>query len=106
VLAVYTLMPKVPFTRRTDSAPDLKSPRFNLLFFGDFTRLEYPQFEAAMEEVMNDPSRTYEAQVREVYALGLFLATRKYRTLRLAYMAFMFGLVASSIALLVRLEIG
>jgi hypothetical protein len=37
-----------------------------------------------MEEMMNDPTITYQAQVREVYTLGRFLATQKYRTLRFA----------------------
>ena len=35
-------------------------------------------------------------QVREVYTLGRFLAERKYRYLRLAYLAFIAGLAAST----------
>jgi hypothetical protein len=101
VLAIYTLMPKL---RNPKMPPDVHSPRFNLLFFGDFTRLEYSEFEAAMEEVMNDASLTYQAQVRELYTLGQFLATRKYRTLRLAYFSFIFGLLASTITLMIGLQ--
>ena len=50
---------------------------------------------------MSDPSRTYEMQVREVYTLGRFLAERKYRYLRLAYLAFISGLVLSAAVIVV-----
>ena len=95
LLAAYAVMPKLPLTPKAQPPPDLQSWNFNLLFFGDFTRLDYPQFEAAMGEMMNDPSRTYEVQVREIYTLGLFLATKKYRFLRLAYLSLIMGLFAS-----------
>lgn len=93
-LATYAAMPKVPVIAGGDA--DLADPRFNLFFFGDFVRMDYAAFEHAMQGVMNDPSRTYEMQVREVYTLGRFLAERKYRYLRLAYLAFIAGLVASA----------
>jgi hypothetical protein len=98
-LAIYAVMPKIPFSPKSKIRPDLASPQFNLLFFGDFTRLTYEEFEAAMEEAMNDPSRTYEIQVREVYTLGAFLAAKKYRFLQLAYLALFTGLVGSVLTL-------
>ena len=98
-LAVYAVMPKIPYSAKSAPRPDLASPRFNLLFFGDFTRLSYAEFEAAMEETMNDPSRTYEVQVREIYTLGAFLAAKKYRFLKLAYVALFSGLLGSVITL-------
>ena len=52
-----------------------------------------------MEEMMNDPSRTYEVQVREVYTLGTFLAAKIYRFLQLAYLALFTGLLGSVLAL-------
>jgi len=52
-----------------------------------------------MEDVMNDPSKVYEAQVREVYILGIYLARNKYRFIRWAYIAFIAGLLASAIVL-------
>ncbi len=96
-LATYAAMPKLPFSLKPGAHPDVNSPGFNLLFFGDFARLEFEEFEAAMEEMMNDPNRTYEAQVRELYTLGRFLATKKYRYLRLAYLSFITGLLASGL---------
>ncbi len=100
LLAAYAVMPKLDFSRRR-SPPDVNSPRFNLLFFGDFMNLGYAQFEKAMEDMMNDPSRTYEAQVREIYTLGIFLARKKYRFVRLSYFAFIAGLAISGAVLVI-----
>jgi hypothetical protein len=98
VLAVYASMPKLPF--KAKPADEALSKDFNLLFFGDFSRLDYEDFEGKMEEVLNNPSRTYEVQVKEIYVLGKFLAAKKYRYLRLAYMSFVIGLFASGILFL------
>ncbi len=96
-LATYAVMPKIPFSLRKGTHVDTSSPGFNLLFFGDFVRLQYEEFETAMEEVMNDPSLTYQVQLRELYTLGTFLAKKKYRFLRLAYMTFITGAFASAV---------
>ena len=102
VLAAYVVMPKIPFRAgEGHPVPDVKSPQFNLLFFGDFTGLSYAQFEAEIEAVLNDTDRTYEVQVREIYVLGTFLADKKYRFLRLAYTMFITGLFASFITMLI-----
>ncbi len=100
LLAAYAVMPKVRLKVHGRPAPDVHSPQFNLLFFGDFTALDYAHFAAEMERVMNDPALTYEAQVREIYTLGCFLADKKYRYLRLAYTTFIIGLFASFVTLL------
>jgi hypothetical protein len=96
-LATYVVMPKISSSLKPVSDASIDSPRFNLLFFGDFVRLPYQQFEAAMAEVMNDPSRTYQVQLQELYTLGEFLAKKKYRFLRLAYITFITGVFASAL---------
>jgi len=101
VLAAYAAMPKIPSIRRGKKTPDVKDPSFNILFFGDFLRLDYGAFEAAMERILNDTSLAYEAQVREVYNLGRFLSQKKYRYLRLAYLTFITGLLGAGAALIV-----
>ena len=98
-LTTYAVMPKLPPANLP--APDIHNPQFNLLFFGDFTRLSQQQFESAMEEIMNDHSLTYGAQVREIYLLGTFLAKKKYRFLRLGYLSFIIGLFASFLCFII-----
>lgn len=92
-LATYAVMPKTSGAAK--KATDQRDSRFNILFFGDFTRMDYPAYESAMEDLMNDEHRVYEAQVREIYLLGSFLARKKYRFLWLAYLSFITGLFAS-----------
>ncbi len=99
--ATYAVMPKLPPS--TQAVPDVKSMTFNPLFFGDFTRLTQEQFEGTMEEIMSDHSRTYGAQVRELYLLGTFLSKKKYRFLRLGYLSFITGLFASFIGFLINI---
>jgi len=68
-------MPKVPLTDLGAGAPVVQGPQFNLLFFGDFTRLTYAQFETEMEKVMNDPSLTYQAPgAGDFITLGVFFS--------------------------------
>jgi len=95
VLAIITVLPGPPLRLRKGQEMDVSQPSFNLLFFGCFAPMNYTQFSGAMEEMMNDVSKSYEVQVREIYTLGSFLAKKKYRFLRLAYLTFATGLVAS-----------
>ncbi len=95
VLAIFTVMPGPPLRLRKGAVLDVSQPGFNLLFFGCFVPMSYAQFSEAMEEVMNDTSKTYEVQVREIYTLGKFLAEKKYRFLRYAYLTFATGLFIS-----------
>jgi hypothetical protein len=102
VLAMFAVMPSTPIRIKKFEPADVHHPSFNLLFFGSFAHMEYEQFLNAMDEVMNDPSKTYEVQVREVYTLGIFLARKKYRLLRLAYLTFASGLFLSGAILVWR----
>jgi hypothetical protein len=102
LLASLAVMPRTPFRVKPSETKLRQGNTFNLLFFGDFVQMEQAEFEAQMEAVMNDPSACYEAQVREVYLLGSFLAAKKYRLLRCAYIAFLAGLFISGGVLLVK----
>ncbi len=93
--AAYAAMPKVDFTKR----PNLDDPDCNILFFGNFMNLDYDEFRDVMEKTMSDPNKAYEAQVREVYELGVFLGHKKYRYVRLAYLFFIAGFAVSALVL-------
>lgn len=92
LLAGYGTMPKFGVTRKRK-----EGGRLELLFFGDFTRLSYEEYLARMQAVMNDPSRVYEVQLRELYQLGSYLERAKYRYIRLAYVSFIGGVIVSSL---------
>lgn len=91
--AAYAAMPKI----RPDRAPNRSSKAFNPMFFGDFVHLDYDTFLVEMEKVMRDPAAAYEACCRDMYLMGQYLAKRKYKYLRLGYIAFLTGLAASAV---------
>lgn len=99
LLSAYAAMPKLsPSTQeasRTDRT-DQTAFSFNLLFFGSFMDLDYETYKASMETMMNDHNDVYETQIKEIYALGNYLKTQKYRFVRLSYMTFITGVMVSS----------
>lgn len=92
VAAIYSAMPRVLLPGKGVPRPDPKDPNYNPLFFGSFIHMTLEEYTAEMERVINDPSESIELMVREVYSLGCFLAYRKYRYLRWAYLLFLCGL--------------
>jgi Pycsar effector protein len=94
--AAYAVMPKLDF----DFLPKAKEQNCNILFFGNFMNLEYEEFSKIIKEVMQSPERAYEAQIREIYELGVYLGYQKYRYVRLAYLAFISGLLSSGVTFL------
>lgn len=97
VAAIFATMPRVSLPDKYKGHTDLKGPNFNLLFFGSFIHMSYEEFNKAMEAVLNDPGQATDTMVREIYTLGTFLAHKKYRYLRWAYMLFLTGLLAGGL---------
>ena len=54
-----------------------------------------------MQELLNDPDRTYEAQVKELYFAGVYLQKTKYNYVKLGYIFFFAGLISSTIVYLI-----
>ncbi len=95
VFAVLATRPNVTSGRFTEE--DIKNKKSNLLFFGNFHKMSYPEYEEGMETIIKNPDYLYSNMIHDIYNLGVVLG-RKYRLLRLAYNTFMFGIVASVIA--------
>lgn len=98
--SIMALIPKLPSGQRRKK----DDPGFNLLFFGSFADLTYEEFHDEIEKVCNDHNKVYEAQVKEIYYLGVYLARKKYYYLRQGYKLFLAGLMVSAL-LLVGLEL-
>jgi hypothetical protein len=95
VFSVLATQPKVSngvFTRE-----QVVRREANLLFFGNFHKMDLQTFGWAVREVMNDQNYLYSSMTRDIYCLGKVLAV-KYRYLNIGYKVFMFGLIASVLA--------
>ncbi|HSP36006.1 MAG TPA: Pycsar system effector family protein [Thermoanaerobaculia bacterium] len=69
----------------------------NLLFFGHFGDMSEDEYMKAMEQIASSDDLLYEAAVRDIHSLGTFLHRKKYRFLRLAYMALIAGFISAAL---------
>ena len=97
VAAIYSAMPRVQLPTKNTPRPDKNDPNYNPLFFGTFIHMTLEEYNEVMEHAVNDPSDAVELMVREIYTLGCFLAYRKYRYLRWAYLLFLSGLLVAGL---------
>ena len=98
VFAVLAARPRVQ--SRVVTLDEVRKGKANLLFFGNFAHLSRDEFMTGMSELMLDRAAVYDNMVMDIYGLGLVLQ-KKYRLLRVAYTAFMIGLVAGVVAFIV-----
>lgn len=95
VFSILATRPNVNHGKFTED--DILSKRTNLLFFGNFFKMTLPDYDWAMNEMLNDKNYLYSSIVKDNYFLGIVLA-KKYRLLRIAYNIFMFGLIITMLA--------
>ncbi len=101
VMSVLATRPNV--TSGEFSKEDVKQKKVNLLFFGNFHKMELKEYEWAMMELIKDQDYVYTTLTKDLYFLGVVL-NRKYRLLRWTYTIFMFGMILSVIAFFVALK--
>lgn len=95
ILAVMVTRPKI--TSGTFTHEDIKEKRANLLFFGNFFKMDLKEFEWGINEMMNDKDFLYSSMTKDFYYLGQVLG-QKYRYLRICYNIFMYGIIISVLA--------
>lgn len=98
IFAILATRPNV--NKGTFNHEDVQEKKINLLFFGNFFKMDLPDYEWAMKEMMNDREYLYGSMIKDIYFLGKVLA-RKYKYLRLSYNIFMFGLVLGVAAFII-----
>ncbi|PIQ16367.1 MAG: HD family phosphohydrolase [Flavobacteriales bacterium CG18_big_fil_WC_8_21_14_2_50_32_9] len=90
VLATLSTKPKITSGKFTTQ--DVKEQKANLLFFGNFHKMQLHNYEWGMKEIMKDSNYLYSSLIRDLYFLGVVLA-KKYTYLRWCYMVFMYGMI-------------
>lgn len=96
--AIMSTRPNVTsgeFTRE-----EVKKGNVNVLFFGNFHRMPYDQFQWAMHEILDDQTFVYESLMKDLYMLGVVL-NRKYKLLRITYTIFMVGIILSVLSFII-----
>jgi HD superfamily phosphodiesterase len=98
IFAILSTKPKVTsgkFTRQ-----DIEDKKVNLLFFGNFFKMPYEEYQWAVNELLRDREYLHNSMTKDLYYLGLVLE-RKYRLLRITYNIFMIGIIVSVIVFVV-----
>lgn len=95
ILATRPSLPNGVFTKQ-----DVEDKKVNLLFFGNFYKMNLDDYSAGMWKVMEDSNFLYGSLIKDVYSQGVVLG-RKYRLLRISYSIFMFGLILAVMAFVV-----
>lgn len=98
IYAILATRPKIP--SGLFSQQDVDSKNVNLLFFGNFYRMDFEEYKKGMWKVMEDRDFLYGSLVKDVYSQGIVLG-RKYKLLRVAYNVFMFGLMTAIVAFVI-----
>lgn len=94
-LALMTVIPKIQSFRRKKFS--VQDPNYSPLFFGNYVDIPYDDYVKDLEEIMNDPDRTYEVMVKEIYYAGVYLVNNKYKYIRFGYVFFFTGLIISTL---------
>ncbi|MEX2567682.1 MAG: Pycsar system effector family protein [Cyclobacteriaceae bacterium] len=100
VFAVLATRPKVSDGYVTER--NIQEKTSNLLYFGNFHRMELQDYESGMKKMMEDSDFLYSTMIKDIYFLGKVLH-KKYALLQKSYNVFMYGLIISAIAFLLAL---
>lgn len=98
IYAILATRPKIP--SGVFNQQDVENKNVNLLFFGNFYKMNFEDYKKGMWKVMEDRDFLYGSLVKDVYSQGIVLG-RKYKLLRVAYNVFMFGLMTAIIAFVI-----
>jgi hypothetical protein len=93
LLAILAVLPKYRPLRLKPGQP--LPPQFNLLFFGHFSELDQHRYMREMAERLKVDGSVYRTMASDIYSLGYYLSHHKYRYLRLSYICFLTGFIAS-----------
>ncbi|MEO9021201.1 MAG: Pycsar system effector family protein [Ginsengibacter sp.] len=95
VISILATRPKI--SGGSFMMSEVKEKKTNLLFFGNFYKATYEEYNEAMSEMMLDTNYLYNSLIKDIYSLGVVLG-RKYKLIRLAYNIFMIGIIVSVLA--------
>lgn len=97
IFAVLSARPKITSLNNKPLPPT--ETRKNIVFFGNFVRLDLEAYEKAMDDLFSDSELLYGNLTRDLYYLGKVL-DKKYRFLTISYNVFMVGFIATVLTFL------
>ncbi|MFI2742709.1 Pycsar system effector family protein [Zhouia sp. PK063] len=102
IMSILATRPRITSQVYTKEAFDYK--KINILFFGNFYKMPYDNFQDQMLQIMDDHDALYNSLIKDLYYLGKVVA-RKYILLRYTYALFMVGILVSTLAYFISFNI-
>jgi predicted metal-dependent HD superfamily phosphohydrolase len=97
IIAILSTRPNIVTTRFTEE--DIRKKKVDLIFFGNFIKLNYDDYLKEVKEMMKDEDHVYSTLIKNQYSLGKILS-KKFRLVRMAYNIFMVGIIFTVIVFL------
>lgn len=97
IIAILSTRPNIVTTRFTEE--DIKKKTVDLIFFGNFIKLNYDDYLKDVKEMMKDEEHVYATLIKNQYSLGKILS-KKFRLVRIAYNVFMVGIILTVVVFL------
>lgn len=95
IFAVLATRPHIPDGIASDKG--ITHQKGNLLFFGNFYKMDLGGYVSRMFDLMQDSKYLYTSLIIDNHSHGVVLA-KKYKLLRMSYSVFMYGIVVATIA--------
>jgi predicted metal-dependent HD superfamily phosphohydrolase len=100
IIAIMSTRPILLNKKFTEE--DIKQKNVDLIFFGNFIKMEYDDYLKAIKEMIKDDDHLYSTLIKNQYSLGKILA-RKFKLVKIAYNVFMIGIIMTVIVFLLNL---
>jgi predicted metal-dependent HD superfamily phosphohydrolase len=98
ILAIISTRPR--FLKKNANSKQPEQHEFNILFFGDFSKLTLAGFKKAMKETYKNKNELYDSLSRDIYYQGIILVW-KYRYIKIAYNVFMYGFIVTILSFMI-----
>ena len=98
IFAVLSIRPDTTHGKFTEK--DIRNKEGNLLFFGNFHKMKFRDYEWGVLEMISDQEYLYSTMIRDIYYLGKQL-DKKYKHIRISLNVFMIGVAAAAISFLI-----
>ena len=69
--SIFATRPSISGGRFTEE--DIRNKKTNLLFFGNFFRMQLEDYQRAMNQMMKDGEYLYNSMIKDIYFLGIVL---------------------------------
>jgi len=100
IIAILSTRPILLNKKFTEE--DIKQKNVDLIFFGNFIKMEYDDYLKSLKEMMKDDDHLYSTLIKNQYSLGKILA-QKFRLVKIAYNVFMIGIIITVVVFLLHL---